>query len=170
MNLKMIVLAVFCASALCSTSALADSDSKDHKKSEWREKMDAKKEEIFKDLNLTDEQKEALKANKEKNREARKTLSQAMRDKMKLMREELQKDNLDMGKINQIQADLKSAQAQMLDQRLEGILEVRKILTLEQFKKFSDKMEEHRKEFRGKFGERHWGDRNEEPSGGKSEL
>ena len=60
------------------------------------------------------------------------------------MRQELQNPTLNMDKINQIQSELKASQAQMLDARLQGILEIRKILTPEQFTKFSAKMEEHK--------------------------
>ena len=46
-----------------------------------------------------------------------------------------------MEKIDQINGDLKKMMAQMLDYRLERILEVRKILTPEQFKKFTSQVE-----------------------------
>ena len=48
---------------------------------------------------------------------------------------------LNIGKITQINNELKILSAQMLDRKLEGILEVRKILTPEQFKKFMTKTE-----------------------------
>ncbi|MBF0522185.1 MAG: Spy/CpxP family protein refolding chaperone [Candidatus Omnitrophica bacterium] len=106
-----------------------------------------KKGQFYKDLNLTEEQQKALEANKSKNRDQMKALGQNMKDKMSLLRQELQKDPLNMEQVNRIEADLKAAQAQMLDQRLASILEVRKILTPEQFKKFMAKMEQKREHF-----------------------
>jgi Spy/CpxP family protein refolding chaperone len=103
-----------------------------------------RKDWMDKDLNLTEDQKKMLEANKNQNREGMKTLFQSIKEKRSLIREELQKSQLDIGKINQIQGELKELQAKMLDHRLEGILEVRKILTPEQFKKFMANMEEHK--------------------------
>lgn len=116
----------------------------------FMEKMDAKQQQLYRDLNLTKEQKKLLEENKNKNREQMKELFHNMRIGMILMRQELQKDQLDMGKINQINNELKQLQAQMLDYRLQSILEVRKILTPEQFKKFEAKMEERTSHFRDK--------------------
>ncbi len=146
---KTLTWAVLFAGLLFSGVSYAQpGDHKDDPKGS--EKMEAKHEGFFKELNFNEDQKKALKANKEKHRQDTKAVFEDMHAKMKLMREELQKDHLDMGKVNQIQADLKATQAKMMDQRLEHILEVRKILTPEQFKQFSQKMEEHRGQRREK--------------------
>lgn len=108
------------------------------------EKKDAKRQKFYKELNLTDEQKKLLKENKNKNREQMKILFEGIKEKKALIREEVQKDELNMEKINQLQNELKALQTQMIDHRLEGILEVRKILTPEQFKKFLTKMEDRK--------------------------
>jgi Spy/CpxP family protein refolding chaperone len=65
-----------------------------------------------------------------------------MRQKMASLRQELEKSELNMQVIYQTNNELKQLQTQMLDNRLERILEVRKILTPGQFKKFEDKMNE----------------------------
>jgi Spy/CpxP family protein refolding chaperone len=105
-------------------------------KGHWRDQ-------IYKDLNLTAEQKKLLDENKNQNRQEMKALFQSIKDKRALLQQELQKDQLDMGKINQIQGEMKEFQGKMLDRRLTGILEVRKILTPEQFKKFLSHTDEH---------------------------
>lgn len=102
------------------------------------------------DLNLTDTQKKALEENKKARREAMKTLFNDMKEKRAAMREELQRDELNIGKITQINNELKILSAQMLDHRLEGILEVRKILTPEQFRKFMAKTEGRQERFKEK--------------------
>lgn len=123
-------------------ASASDNDSKEKKA--FAEKRDGKRQQFYKDLNLTQEQKKALEENKNKNREQMKTLFAGMKEKKALIREELQKDELNMEKINQVQNELKALQTQMIDHRLEGILEVRKILTPEQFKKFLTKMEDQK--------------------------
>ncbi len=151
-SIKLMVAAMFAMVALSASLAYAEpTEHKAPKSQEWKEKMEAKKQELYKDLNLTEEQKKALEENKNKNRELKKSSFQAMKGKMEEMRKELQNPTLNMEKINQIQSELKASQAQMLDQRLQGILEIRKILTAEQFTKFSAKMEEHKG-----HGQRKW--------------
>jgi len=113
-------------------------------------KIDAKQREIYNDLGLTGEQKKLLEANKNKHREQTKALFTQMRQEMTLLRQELDKSELNMQTIYQINNEVKQLQAQMLDNRLEGILEVRKILTPEQFKKFEDKMNERMGHFKNK--------------------
>lgn len=140
----MVVVATF-VMMMSSLSVYAGSpDGETDRSVKWKERMEARKQEMFKELNLTDEQKQKL----EENRKKRKDDAQGLRDHMKelktAMRQELEKDVLDMAKVDQVQSQMKEAQAQMMDNRLKGILEVRGILTPEQFKKFSAKMDEHK--------------------------
>lgn len=144
-KLKMLMCAVFAAAVLCSGVVYAQGpESGSAPSKEMMEKMNARRDQLYKELNLTDEQKKALEENKNRHREESKALFEQMRAKRDLMREELQKDKLDMGKINQLQNELKQSQSQMSDQRLQGILEVRKILTPDQFKKFMANMEDQK--------------------------
>jgi len=113
-------------------------------------KFDAKRQEIYNNLGLTDEQKKLLEENKNKHREQTRALFTQLRQKMTLLRQELEKSELNMREIYQANNELKQLQAQMLDNRLERILEVRKILTPEQFNKFEDKMNERREHFQNK--------------------
>jgi Spy/CpxP family protein refolding chaperone len=115
-------------------------DRKDGKKKEWSEKMAADWDKLCKDLNITEDQKKQLDANKEKNREEMKAVFKEMKDKKDLMRAELEKEAIDIAKVQAINNDLKALQSKMLDNKLAGILEVRKVLSAEQFKKFSSKM------------------------------
>ena len=110
-------------------------------KKSFSENPEARHEQLYKDLNVTEGQKKLLEENKSKHREQMKAMFNDIKEKRALVRQELQKDQLNMEKIRQINGELKSLQAQMLDYRLERILEVRKILTPEQFKKFISKIE-----------------------------
>lgn len=110
------------------------------------------------ELGLTQEQVQKLeahrKANKgqaKKNREAVKGL----RDQVKVA---LEAEEVDVQKIYSIQGKLKALENTIADDRLEKILEVRNILTPEQFKKFDKKFGE-KKRGRGQM-RKGQGDRN----------
>ncbi|MFC1666544.1 Spy/CpxP family protein refolding chaperone [Candidatus Omnitrophota bacterium] len=107
-------------------------------------KMEARFKEISKELNLTPEQEEQLKAHKTQNREGMKAFRHEISNKRKELREELQKQELDMEKINQLNNELKIIHSEMQDNRLEGILEVRNILSPEQYTKFRAFIGKHR--------------------------
>ena len=112
-------------------------------KEAFMKKMDAKRQETYNDLGLTDGQRKLLEENKNKHREQTKALFTQLHQKMTLLRQELEKNELNMQEIHQTNNELKQLHAQMLDNRLELILEVRKILTPAQFKKFEDKMKSY---------------------------
>lgn len=113
-----------------------------------RRNTDDRRERMFKELNLTPEQKEKLKAHREANRQRAETLRQAMRAKREAMRLELEKPDFKADRARALHEDLKKLQAQAADARFNGILEVRQILTPEQFQKFHQltrqRMEERR--------------------------
>lgn len=118
----------------------------------FHNKRGARMQELYKDLNLTPEQQKQLQENKKKQREQMQALFSGIREKRAQLRQELQKDNLGMDTVNQLNAELKALQAQILDHRLEGILEVRKILTPDQFKQFMSKMNERKERFQNRRG------------------
>jgi len=101
-------------------------------------------QEIFKQLNLTDEQKKELEANKQQNRVQMKAVHQQMKVAMDAMQDELMKPQLDMDRIHELHAKIKSLQNQTEDQRLNSILAVRQILTTDQFTKFIGLMHRHK--------------------------
>lgn len=151
-NLKIVASAVIAAVLLASSAVYAyDPAAECTQKKAFAEKKEAKKEALYKNLNLTEEQKKALEANKTQTREQVKVLYQQVKDKTAMLRQELQGDTLNMDKINQINGELKNLQAQILDQKLQGILGVRKILTPEQFKKFMAEIQ-----LRAKNGKNKW--------------
>ena len=145
MNKKMraIILAVGIM-ILAIPAVQASPESEPARQERFKDKHRDKREELFKELNLTEEQRQQLEANKTQNRKEMKTLFEGMREKRSRLQQELQADNINMDKVNQINGELKVLQGQMLDHRLAGILAVRKILSPEQFKKFMSKMEERK--------------------------
>jgi protein CpxP len=108
----------------------------------WREKKDAKIQEVYDQLDLTPDQKTRLAANKEKNNALRDQVSKEIKENMQALGEELKKPTLDLNKIKTLHSTTKDLRNKMSDQRLESILEVRTILTPEQFAKFTDLIKE----------------------------
>ena len=102
------------------------------KKVKWEQKISK----IYQQLGLTPGQDKQLKDHRDRHRSQMETLHKEIEAKREQIGEELQKTDFDIRKVQQIHGDLKSLKARMEDNRLEGILEVRKILTQDQFSKF----------------------------------
>ncbi len=101
-------------------------------------------QEMFSQLNLTEDQKKQLEANKQQHRTKMESTHQQMKADRDALRAELMKPQLDMAKVNQIHDQIKSLQSQMEDDKLSSILAVRSILTPEQYLKFVGLMQKHR--------------------------
>lgn len=111
-------------------------------------KMEGRFEEMNKELGLTKEQAEKLRAHRLSQRQANQALFQQMQDKREALRAELEKTTVDSGKAKSLNEELKDIHNKMADQRLNGVLEVRKILSAEQFKKLRELGEKRREERR----------------------
>lgn len=140
---RFILLSVLIMSLSVTPSAYANDKSSFQSRQERREK---KIQEIYNQLNLTDAQKKQLEQNKISNQDKKKDLYEKVRSYKDALNQELMKIDLDMTRINDIQNNIKALQVQILDERLSSILEVRKILTPEQFTKFIGFMKEARQE------------------------
>jgi Spy/CpxP family protein refolding chaperone len=101
-------------------------------------------QEIFSQLNLTDDQKKQLEANKQQHRAKMVATRQEMKTDREALRVELMKPQLDMPKITRVHNQIKALQSQMEDDKLSSILAVRAILTPEQYLKFVGLMQKHR--------------------------
>jgi len=103
-------------------------------------------QEIYKQLDLTDEQKKQLEANKQQHRTVMESVRRELKSDKEALRAELMKPQLDMSRINSIHHQIKDLQNQMEDNKLNSILAVRSILTPEQFSKFGELMHRHKQE------------------------
>jgi Spy/CpxP family protein refolding chaperone len=147
--LGLLILGMFALPAVYAQDEASARPQRERLKEAWHEKMEKNVQEIYSQLNLTEEQKKLLEENKVNNQNKRKAVFQAMRANKEELNQELMKQELDMAKVNEIQAKLKQSQSQMTDDHLNSILEIRKILTPEQFAKFitlMDKARERRQE------------------------
>ncbi|MDE2221645.1 MAG: periplasmic heavy metal sensor [Candidatus Omnitrophica bacterium] len=104
-------------------------------------RMERHIQEVFSRLNLTDEQKKELEANKQQHRSVMLEEHRQMKAAREALREELMKPQLDMAKIHRLHDRIKTVVARMEDERLSSILGVRVILTPEQFNKFLNLMD-----------------------------
>ncbi len=105
---------------------------------EMREKMKARMLEVFKQLDLSPEQEKQIQAHRKNHRGQGREFRESLRAKKEAIRNELQNEELNMENIYEIHNELKDLLLKKADHRLEGILEVRKILTAEQFRKFCE--------------------------------
>jgi Spy/CpxP family protein refolding chaperone len=64
---------------------------------------------------------------------------QEMRQARQALRDELNKPGSDMAVVKKLAGELKNLQARQVDARVEGILDMKKVLTPEQFKAFQEK-------------------------------
>lgn len=102
---------------------------------------------LMKELDLTAEQKEKIKAERDK----RKTEMKAAREKAKAAREKLReafKANAPADQLRTLKNEAQAAQTAMADARFEGMLALREMLTPEQRTKFNEFQEKrHGKAF-----------------------
>lgn len=131
---------IICAALLAANAAYARPDDKSNNLQNMarRDRMESRFKQMDKELGLSPEQGKKLEEHRKAHREESQQLFEQMRQKREALRVEMEKPELNMGQIHTIHADLKNIQNKLADQRLEGILEVRKILTPEQFKKFHE--------------------------------
>ncbi|MCX6339836.1 MAG: periplasmic heavy metal sensor [Candidatus Aureabacteria bacterium] len=121
----------------------------EHKEGRFKERLT--------ELNLTPAQMEQLNTQRQANKSAMRELQQALKTKRRELREELDKQKPDKGKLESITSELKRLEAQRIDQRVKNILQMKETLTPEQFKKMSSLKEERRGEKHGQQrGKGHW--------------
>lgn len=101
--------------------------------------------------NLTDDQKKQMKAIWEKQKEAKKTAFEQIKADKEALTNELLQTTPDVNKINDLKSKMEAIHSQMLDNRINSNLEVKKILNAEQFAKYLD-FQSH-KSFRHSHGE-----------------
>ena len=124
-------------------------------------------------LNLSEDQEKQLKDIKQKQKETMKSVFEQIKTNREAFEAEIVKATPDMNKINDAQTQIKTFQSQMMDNHLNFILAIKKIMTPEQFagymalEKEEDMMKHggqgqfgHKDGF-GKDGEgnKHWGDK-----------
>jgi len=107
---------------------------------------------------LTEDQKKQLKDIWQKQKEAKKTAFTQIKVDKDALTNELLQTTPDVNKINDLKSKMEALGAQMLDSRINSDLEVKKILTAEQFAKYLE-IQKYKHSGRSHSGE--WGNRGE---------
>jgi Spy/CpxP family protein refolding chaperone len=136
---------------LAASAAYAQTESKYQERGDWQ------KGRIFKELNLTQDQQKKLEGNRAAQRGEMTNLRAAMKEKQAKLREELKNPSVTKASVEPLVSELKSLQGQSLDHRINGIFEVKEILTPEQFAKFQQMTEKRQENKKGRF--QNWRDK-----------
>ncbi len=113
-----------------------------------RGRNDDTRDKMKAELNLTKEQQKKLETHRIEQRAAMEKSMLEIKEKREELKAALEQPKLDRIGLQKINDELKDAQNEMADLRLEGILYVREVLTPEQFKKFlslAPEMKDHRR-------------------------
>ena len=94
---------------------------------------------LVKELELTSEQQKQIRKQRVEQIEQRKALREKRRSKRLELKQELEKKDFDKGKVYALIAEIESLMGEQLEQRVEAILSMKRILTPEQFEKFQQK-------------------------------
>ena len=106
---------------------------------------DKHKGKVFAELNLTAGQQEKLQANRQLQREEIRRLKAAIRQKQTELNKSLSASGATIAAVQPLANEIKSLEAQVVDQRINGIFAVKQILTPEQFAKFQEMTEQRHK-------------------------
>lgn len=98
--------------------------------------------EFMKELNLTPEQKEKLKAQREAGKESRKAVREQLKTKMQALHEAIAKPGATRAGVDGLVGEVNALKGQMFSQKIDGLFAMKEILTSEQFAKMQEKHKE----------------------------
>lgn len=110
---------------------------------------------ILDKLDLSQEQRERIKAIHEEKREKTRGLRKEMRENMKNLKDELGVYKSDEKRINEIMQKIKEVGAELFETHVNTFIKMKEILTPEQFETFKKEMEKKRDEIREHIRRRH---------------
>jgi len=120
------------------------------KKYPKRDSKECRFEKLSEELGLTPEQQAQLEEQREAFKNKRKVLMEKMRAKNKALKEELEKPKVNRAKVDKGISDIQALTGEKLRSRVDKIIAMKGILTLEQFEKLQQKVERRRCESEGK--------------------
>ncbi|MFH1379136.1 MAG: Spy/CpxP family protein refolding chaperone [bacterium] len=116
-------------------------------------KKDGMREKFIKKLDLSPEQQEQMKKQREAHRAQRKEINRKMKDLQDQLKTELNKEQVNSARVDGIASEMKGLQSSLVDQRIEAVLSMKNILTPEQYKKMQElkeKKKQGKKDIKGK--------------------
>lgn len=111
-------------------------------------------EEIAKEINLTDEQKQQIETMAKADKDKKKEIRKQMKEKFKAIDAELLKENYDINVINGLTADIQALQSEMAKTNIDSKVQMRSILTYDQFKQIEEIKEKNKEKFMNKAMEK----------------
>lgn len=151
--IKVIVVglaAIFFITSAAYAQPMQESQEKQEKQ-EKREGRGEKKDQLFKELNLTPEQRQQLEENRKAQREEMLSTRKAMEKSHAKLQEAMKDPAVTKSTVEPIVNEMKALQAKMIDGRIDGIFAVKQILTPEQFAKFQQIMEKKKEDGKERF-------------------
>lgn len=97
---------------------------------------------FFNDLNLTPEQKEKLKEQREAKKDSNKTIREQMKVKMQALHEAIAKPGTKRADVNGLVDEVNALKGQMFAQKTNDIFAMKEVLTPEQFAKMQEQHKE----------------------------
>ncbi|OGS18502.1 MAG: hypothetical protein A2219_03665 [Elusimicrobia bacterium RIFOXYA2_FULL_50_26] len=121
---------------------------------------------LKKELQLTDDQEKKMQEHRRTHQEKMNALREQMQAQRDALKKELDKPQSDAATLTKISNEMKTIAGKLIAGRLDGILEIKKILTPGQFQKLGDhqqKMRQHMKHPMKDKGGMHNSDNNHDP-------
>lgn len=128
-------------------------------KGRYHEKKKVMMDEIVRDIGVTDDQKAKIDAHREQMKTRNEKAWKEMAEKREALRGELEKPEVDTAKIDSLIGEISALHAQKTRNHVDGILEVRSILTPEQYTEMQAKMQGKKKEWKEVMREHKKGER-----------
>lgn len=125
----------------------------EEQKAEWKAKKEERHGKMMEELGLSEEQKAAMDAIKTKHKEQRGSKKGQMKESRRVLKDLLDDPNSSTADIQAAATKLKEEQNKAVDARIAHTLEIKKILSPEQYHKMKD-MREQRKGGKGSKHER----------------
>ncbi len=116
-------------------------------------KMKKNFEEIAKEIKLTDEQKLQIEAMAKADKEKKKEIRKQIKEKFKAIDAELLKENYDMNVINGLTSEVQTLQSEVAKMNIDAKIQMRSILTYDQFKQIEEIRQKNKNKFMNKAKE-----------------
>ena len=149
--------AVFFVSFLCLAMPVKAESGDEYcrPRQKWGAEKQQKFDKLIQKLDLSEEQVARLKEHKQAKMESREKLYAQLGEHKQALKDELEKPASDNARIKQIADSIKQVQSEMVDERIKGILEIKAILTPEQYSEFKANIRRYKeKKMLGRKGDK----------------
>ncbi len=136
------VLAFFAVAGLAAAGPVAYAGSEGNDPEGGKSYQQDEAKEFIKALQLTPEQAEKVKAQREAKKESYKAVREELKAKTQALHEAIAKPGTKRADVNELVGEVNALKGQMFSQQIDGIFAMKEILTPEQFAKMKDQRKE----------------------------